>query len=156
MLWVAVGSMVIESSETTISLNLFTALPWPGKAASPTCTTRTCSLRSRKPCSPGFPRLFPSFGRVTTLWCCRRFLCFRFETPFGFGRYGFTGPDRLLGLAVRRFGWDALIFSVMYFPGAEGIIHGQDAVVMLVIGIAGYVLAHRGRNFWAVSSGDWA
>ena len=36
----------------------------------------------------------------------------------------------------------------MYFPGAAGIIHGQDAVVMLVIGIAGYVLADRGRNFW--------
>ena len=48
--------------------------------------------------------------------------------------------------AGRRFGPDALILGSLYLPTALGIAHGQDGVVMLVIAIAAYALADRGKD----------
>ena len=51
--------------------------------------------------------------------------------------------------ASRKFGSDALIFGVLYYPTAYGISSGQDSSVMLLILIGAYALAERGRPFWS-------
>jgi len=47
--------------------------------------------------------------------------------------------------AAKRFGLDALIYWLLFAPGALGISHGQDAPVMLAVILAGFVLAEHGR-----------
>ncbi len=49
--------------------------------------------------------------------------------------------------AFRRFGPDALIFGALYLPTALGIASGQDCVLMLVIAIATYALADKGKHW---------
>jgi len=49
--------------------------------------------------------------------------------------------------AFRRWGADALIFGSMYLPTAMGIAHGQDCVLILLIVLGTYSLAHRGHHF---------
>ena len=49
--------------------------------------------------------------------------------------------------AFRRWGADALIFGSMYLPTALGIAHGQDCVLILLIVLGTYALAHRGKHF---------
>ena len=149
MLWVAVGAMVIESSRDHDFLNLFTgaSLAWEGRFVD--MHDPEVQFAKQKALLPGLPAVVPFVRPSYYALVLSPISRFPFEDAF----WIWTAWHSLLLIAcwvwaVRRFGWDALIFSVMYFPSAAGIIHGQDAVVMLVIGIAGYVLADRGRNFW--------
>ena len=149
MLWVAVGAMVIESSRDHDFLNLFTgaSLAWEGRFAD--MYDPDVQFAKQKALLPWLPEVVPFVRPSYYALVLSPISRFPFEDAF----WIWTAWHSLLLVAcwvwaVRRFGWDALIFAVMYFPGAAGIIHGQDAVVMLVIGIAGYVLADRGRNFW--------
>jgi alpha-1,2-mannosyltransferase len=49
--------------------------------------------------------------------------------------------------AFRRWGADALIFGSMYLPTALGIAHGQDCVLILLLVLGVYALAHREQHF---------
>ena len=53
--------------------------------------------------------------------------------------------------AVRRFGWDALFFVCLNYSAGSGIVNGQDSTWMLIIAIAGFTLAEKGRDFWSGS-----
>ena len=149
MLWVAVGSMVIESSRDHDFLNLFTGASLAREGRFADMHDPDVQFAKQKALLPWLPEVVPFVRPSYYALVLSPISLFPFENAF----WIWTVWHSLVLIAcwvwaVRRFGWDALIFSVMYFPGAAGIIHGQDAVVMLVIGIAGYVLAHRGRNFW--------
>lgn len=49
--------------------------------------------------------------------------------------------------AARRFGHDAVVFTILYPPAILGIAHGQDCAFVLAILIGSYVLAERGKHF---------
>ncbi|MDP8991102.1 MAG: DUF2029 domain-containing protein [Acidobacteriota bacterium] len=51
------------------------------------------------------------------------------------------------GWAWRKFGSDALVFAALFLPAPLGIATGQDCVLLLVIFIAAFTLAERGRSF---------
>ncbi|MDP9114184.1 MAG: DUF2029 domain-containing protein [Acidobacteriota bacterium] len=51
--------------------------------------------------------------------------------------------------AWHRFGSDALVFAALFLPAPLGIATGQDCVMLLVIFIAAFTLAERGRSFAA-------
>ena len=149
MLWVAVGSMVIESSRDHDFLNLFTGASLAREGRFADMHDPDVQFAKQKALLPWLPEVVPFVRPSYYALVLSPISLFPFENAF----WIWTVWHSLVLIAcwvwaVRRFGWDALIFSVMYFPGAAGIIHGQDAVMMLVIGIAGYVLADRGRNFW--------
>lgn len=72
--------------------------------------------------------------------------------PFGPAFWAWLGMQAAVlagtwAWAFRRWGTDALIFGSMYLPTALGIAHGQDCVLVLLIVLGAYALAHRGRNF---------
>lgn len=149
MLWVIVGAMVIESSRDHDFLNLFTGASLAREGRFADMHDPDVQFAKQKLLLPRLPEVVPFVRPSYYALVLSPISRFPFENAF----WIWTAWHSLVLIAcwawaVKRFGWDALIFSVMYFPGAAGIIHGQDAVVMLVIGIAGYVLADGGRNFW--------
>ena len=149
MLWIAVGAMVIESSRDHDFLNLYTGATLAGEGRFADMHDPDVQFAKERPLVPGLPEVVPFVRPSYYALVLSPISWLPFEEAF----WVWTAWHSLLLIAcwvwaVRRFGWDALIFSVMFFPGAAGIIHGQDAVVMLIVGIAGYVLADRGRNFW--------
>ena len=157
MLWVAVGAMVIESSRDHDFLNLFTgaSLAWEGRFAD--MYDPDVQFAKQKALLPWLPEVVPFVRPSYYALVLSPISRFPFEDAF----WIWTAWHSLLLVAcwvwaVRRFGWDALIFAVMYFPGAAGIIHGQDAVVMLVIESPGMCSPIGDETFGAVSSGAWA
>ena len=149
-LWVSVGSTLAAPSDDFLSFYTGATLAWQGRFDEIHDPALQLELEKKQ-----FPdlALFRPYIRTswTAFWLSPMSLL-----PVDSAFRAWIGWHILLLVlsciwAVWRFGWDALFFVCLNYPVGSGIIHGQDATGMLILAVAGYALAEKGRDFWAGS-----
>jgi hypothetical protein len=144
--WIAAGSLVIESARRHDFLNLYTGarLALAGRFAEMHLPAVQLEVERQlvSGVDPVVPFVRPHFYAL--------FLAPLALLDFGTAFNVWLGIQTLALLACwlwgfRRFGPDSLFYSALFLPTALGIAHGQDCVWMLAISIAAYSLAARGR-----------
>ena len=146
--WILLGSIVVPGARLHDFLNLYTgaSLARDGDFRRDACCPRSSSSAS------GNTRRSSGIGPL----CAAAVLCAVLAPlawmPFGAAFWAWLGAQAAVlagtwAWAFRRWGADALIFGSMYLPTALGIAHGQDCVLILVIVLGVYALAHREQHF---------
>jgi hypothetical protein len=147
-LWIMLGSMVVSAARLHDFLNLYTGASLARDGAFATMHMPEIQLEREREYAPQLPELVP-FVRPPFYALLLAPLAW---LPFGAAFWAWLGTQAavLLGTwawAFRRWGADALVFGSMYLPTALGIAHGQDCVLILLIVLGVYALAHRGQHF---------
>jgi hypothetical protein len=147
-LWIMLGSMVVSAARLHDFLNLYTGASLARDGDFATMHMPEIQLEREREYAPQLPELVP-FVRPPFYALLLAPLAW---LPFGAAFWAWLGTQAavLLGTwawAFRRWGADALVFGSMYLPTALGIAHGQDCVLILLIVLGVYALAHRGQHF---------
>lgn len=149
-MWIAFGSLVLESARRHDFLNLYTGakLALDGRFAEMHLPEVQLEQERRyvpdvKPLvpfvRPHFYALFLApmalldYGVAFQLW-----LAFQTAVLLACWRWG-----------LRNFGPDSLVLSALFLPTALGIAHGQDCALMLAVSIAAYSFAREDRPLTA-------
>ena len=146
--WTLLGSFVVQGARLHDFLNLYTGASLARDGDFAGMHAPEVQLDREREFAPQLPELVP-FVRPSFY---ALFLAPLAWLPFGAAFWAWLGVQAALlagtwAWAFRRWGTDALIFGSMYLPTALGIAHGQDCVLMLLIVLGTYALAHREQHF---------
>jgi Glycosyltransferase family 87 len=148
VLWIVLGSRIAPGARNHDFLNLYTGASLALDRNFAHMHSPTVQLERERRFVPKLDALVP-FVRLPFYALILAPLAL---LPFGTAFWVWIGLQSLLLFgcwtwAFRRWGPDALIFGALYLPTALGIASGQDCVLMLVIAIAIYALADKGKHW---------
>ncbi len=148
--WIGLGSLLVEGARVRDFLNLYTGASIARDGDFSQLYDPSTQLRRERELVPATSELYP-FVRPHFY---AAFLTPLSLIPFSTAFWVWLVLHSLLLIgcwtwASQHFGPDAIIFGSLYLPTAVGIAHGQDSVFLLVIAIAAYVAAHRGKDLTA-------
>ena len=148
--WIGLGSLLVEGARVRDFLNLYTGASIARDGDFSQLYDPTTQLQRERELVPATSELYP-FVRPHFY---AAFLTPLSLIPFSTAFWVWLVLHSLLLIgcwtwASQHFGPDAIIFGSLYLPTAVGIAHGQDSVFLLVIAIAAYVAAHRGKDLTA-------
>lgn len=146
--WTLLGSFVVPGARMHDFLNLYAGASLARDGNFAAMHAPEVQLQREREYAPQLPELVP-FVRPPFYALLLAPLAW---LPFGAAFWAWLGVQAsvLAGTwvwAFRRWGADAPIFGSMYLPTALGIAHGQDCVLVLLIVLGTYSLAHRGQHF---------
>ncbi len=146
--WTMLGSILVPGARLHDFLNLYTGASLARDGVFSGMHVPEVQLQREQDYAPQLPELVP-FVRLPFYALLLTPLAW---LPFGIAFWAWLGLQAavLAGTwvwAFRRWGGDALIFGSMYLPTALGIAHGQDCVLILLIVLGTYALAHREKHF---------
>ncbi len=145
--WAVMGAGVVDSARNHDFLNLYVGATLAGSGQFAQLYDQQTQLALERELAPSTPELIP-FVRPHFYALALAPLSL---LPLDAALYAWIALHVILlvgcwAWAGRRFGPDALILGSLYLPTALGVAHGQDGVFMLVIAIAAYALAERGKD----------
>ena len=148
--WTLLGSILVQGARLHDFLNLYTGAALARDGVFAGMHAPEVQLQREQEYAPQLRELVP-FVRPSFY---ALFLAPLAWLPFGLAFWAWLGTQAAVlagtwAWAFRRWGSDALIFGSMYLPTALGIAHGQDCVLVLLIVLGAYVLAHREQHFWS-------
>ena len=147
-LWMLLGSLLVQGARLHDFLNLYAGASLARDGVFAAMHVPEVQLQREQEFAPRLRELVP-FVRPPFY---ALFLAPLAWLPFGPAFWAWLGLQTGVLVAAwswafRRWGSDALIFGSMYLPTALGIAHGQDCVLVLLIVLGTYVLAHREKHF---------
>ena len=148
--WIGIGSLLVEGARDRDFLNLYTGASLAGEGEFSQLFDPETQLRRERELVPATEELYP-FVRPHFYAVILAPLSL---IPFSAAFWVWLALHSILLIgcwtwASQRFGPDALIFGSLYLPTAVGIAHGQDCVFLLVIAIAAYAAAGKGKDLAA-------
>ena len=148
--WIGIGSLIVEGARVRDFLNLYTGASIARDGDFSQLFDPQTQLRRERKLVPATGELYP-FVRPHFYAAILAPLSL---IPFSAAFWVWLTLHSVLLIgcwtwASQRFGPDALIFGSLYLPTAVGVAHGQDSVFLLVIAIAAYVAADRGKDLTA-------
>jgi hypothetical protein len=146
--WILLGSILAPGARLHDFLNLYAGASLARDGVFLQMHVPEVQLQREQEYAPQLPELVP-FVRPPFYALLLAPLAW---LPFGVAFWAWLGIQATLLAgtwvwAFRRWGADALIFGSMYLPTALGIAHGQDCVLILLVVLGVYALAHRGQHF---------
>lgn len=149
-MWIAFGSIVVESARQHDFLNLYTGGTLAREGNFRLLYSPEVQLARERVLVPSLKLLVP-FVRPHLYAVLLEPLSW---IPFGPAFWFWVGLQAavLVGCwlwAGRQWGTDALVFGAVFLPTALGIAHGQDCVLLLAISILSYRFAEQKRDLAA-------
>jgi Glycosyltransferase family 87 len=146
--WTLLGSILVPGARLHDFLNLYTGASLARDGVFAGMHVPEVQLQREQEYAPQLRELVP-FVRLPFYAVLLTPLAW---LPFGIAFWAWLGLQAAVlagtwAWAFRRWGADALIFGSMYLPTALGIAHGQDCVLILLIVLGTYALAHREKHF---------
>ncbi|MBI1357121.1 MAG: DUF2029 domain-containing protein [Acidobacteria bacterium] len=150
VLWIGVGSSIVDRAKRKDFLNLYVGGTLAAEGRFPQLHNQATQFAAQRRFDPDarelWPFVRPPFYAALLSWLP----LFSFDAAFRL----WLGLQIAVLLAcwawaARELGPSSVVWGGLFVPTALGVIHGQDCPLMLAVAVASYHLLEKGKPGWA-------